>query len=92
MAWNSKSGSLNSSSISDDEYWSLFNFVFSESCHKTSTYKFALLKSILDNLLNNTPRENGQLIFYSDLFAKFAESFWNLVVKYHLHQQKPTGE
>ena len=50
------------------------------------------LKSILDNLLNNTPDENGQLIFYSDLFAKFAESFWNLVVKYHLHQQKPTGE
>lgn len=92
MAWNSKSGSLNPSSISDDEYWSLFNFVFSESCHKTSTYKFALLKSILDNLLNNTPGENGQLIFYSDLFAKFAESFWNLVVKYHLHQQKPTGE
>ena len=92
MAWNSKSGSLNLSSISDDEYWSLFNFVFSESCHKTSTYKFALLKSILDNLLNNTPVENGQLIFYSDLFAKFAESFWNLVVKYHLHQQKPTAE
>lgn len=92
MAWNSKFGSLNFSSISDDEYWSLFNFVFSESCHKTSTYKFALLKSILDNLLNNTPGENGQLIFYSDLFAKFAESFWNLVVKYHLHQQKPTAE
>ncbi len=92
MAWNSKSGSLNFSSISDDEYWSLFNFVFSEICHKTSTYKFALLKSILDNLLNNTPNENGQLIFYSDLFAKFAESFWNLVVKYHLHQQKPTAE
>lgn len=92
MAWNSKFGRLNFSPISDDEYWSLFNFVFSESCHKTSTYKFALLKSILDNLLNNTPGENGQLIFYSDLFAKFAESFWNLVVKYHLHQQKPTAE
>ena len=92
MAWNSKSGSLNFSSISNDEYWSLFNFVFSESCHKTSTYKFALLKSILDNLLNNMPGENGQLISYSDLFVKFAESFWNLVVKYHLHQQKPTVE
>lgn len=92
MAWDSKSGGLNLSSISDDEYWSLFNFVFSESCHKTSTYKFALIKSILDNLLNNTPGENGQVIFYSDLFAKFAESFWNLVVKYHLHQQKPTAE
>ena len=92
MAWNSKSGGLNFAPTSDDEYWSLFNFVFSESCHKTSTYKFALLKSILDNLLNNTPGENGQLIFYSDLFAKFTECFWNLVVKYHLHQQKPTGE
>lgn len=92
MAWDSKSGTLISSVVSDDEYWSLFNFVFSESCHKTSTYKFALIKSILDNLLNNSPTENGQLIFYSDLFAKFAESFWNLVVKYHLHQQKITNE
>ncbi len=92
MSWTSKSGELNFSPITDDKYWSLFNFFFSESCHKTSTYKFALVKSILDNLFNNTPSQNGQSILYENLFAKFAESFWNLVVKYQLHQQKPTSE
>lgn len=59
---------------------------------KTSTYKFALVKSILDNLFNNIPTENFQIISYDNIFSKFAESYWNLVVKYHLHQQKPTIE
>lgn len=92
MSWNSKSGILKTEILSDDEYWSLFNFVFSEQSKKTSTYKFALVKSILDNLFNNVPQEDFQLISYKDIFSKFAESFWNLVVKYHLHQQKPTAE
>lgn len=59
---------------------------------KTSTYKFALVKSILDNLFNNIPTENFQIISYDNIFSKFAESYWNLVVKYHLHQQKTTIE
>lgn len=91
MSWQSKSGYLNSMVLSDDEYWSLFNFVFSPQSKKTSTYKFALIKSILDNLLNNIPKEDFQLILFENLFAKFAECFWNLVVKYGLHQQKPTA-
>lgn len=88
--WNSKNGELSNEFVSDDEYWSLFNYVFSDSCKKTSTYKFALIKSILDNLLNNQPCETGQQLSFDSLFAKFAESYWNLVVKYHLYQQKPT--
>lgn len=89
MSWNSECGTLSSEAIPNDAYWQLFNFVFSENCKKTSTYKFALLKSILDNLLNNIPTECGEEILYEDLFGKFAESFWNLVVKYHLRQQAP---
>ena len=92
MAWDSKSGTLNVKTLSDDEYWSLFNYVFVGGAKKTSTYKFALIKAILDNLLNNIPTENGQEILYSNLFEKFAESYWNLVVKYNLHQQSPTKE
>lgn len=87
MSWDSERGALSSEAISNDAYWQLFNFVFSENCKKTSTYKFALLKSILDNLLNNIPTERGEEILYEDIFEKFAESFWNLVVKYHLRQQ-----
>ena len=87
MAWNSKSGILNTMTLSDDEYWSLFNYVFVGGAKKTSTYKFALIKAILDNLLNNIPTEDGQEILYSNLFEKFAESYWNLVVKYNLKQK-----
>ena len=32
--------------------WSLFNYFFSPSCKKTSTYKFGFLKSILDSLFS----------------------------------------
>lgn len=92
MSWNSKSSEIQYTSLSDDEYWSLFNFVFSSQSKKTSTYKFALVKSILDNLFNNIPTEDFQIISYDNIFSKFAESYWNLVVKYHLHQQKPTIE
>ena len=89
MAWTTKKGSLEKHVLPESEYWRLFNYFFSDSCRKTSTYKFALLKAILDNLLNNIPQINGEKFFLSDIFAKFAESFWNLVVKYGLHQQKP---
>ncbi len=89
MSWNTQSGQLQNSQLADSEYWQLFNFFFSNACKKTSTYKFALLKAILDNLFNNVPEPNGnERILYKDLFAKFSESFWNLVVKYGLHQQK----
>lgn len=53
MGWNSKSGILKNEKISEDELWSYFNYFFSDSCQKTTTYKFAFLKSILDNLFNN---------------------------------------
>ena len=87
MGWNSKSGILKNEKISEDELWSYFNYFFSDSCSKTTTYKFAFLKSILDNLFNNIPFENGYKISYYNIFEKFAESFWNLVVKYNLRQQ-----
>ncbi len=87
MAWTTKSGELNSCRLSDAEYWRLFNRFFSGLSNKTTTYKFALLKAILDNLFNNESVAGGERILYSDIFSKFAESFWNLVIKYRLRQK-----
>lgn len=92
MSWQNKSGEAKKNLLTDDEYWRLFNFVFSSQSKKTSTYKFALVKSILDNLFNNNPSGDFQIISYQHIFSKFAECFWNLVVKYHLHQQKPYSD
>lgn len=86
--WNLKFGELKDNDVSDDRYWSLFNFVFSDSSRKRNTYKFGLIKSILDNLFNGTETEKGFYISYYDLFAKFAENYWNLVVKYNLRQMR----
>lgn len=51
--WNLKSGELNRIFVSEDEYWSLFNVVYSDACLKHNTYKYGLIKSIVDNLFNS---------------------------------------
>ena len=77
----------------EDKYWMLFNRVFSDATSKKrSTYKFGMIKAILDNLFNVV--EAGGLVhlnFY-DVFAKFTENYWNLVVKYGIKQMKPDGK
>ena len=70
--------------LSDDEMWSAFGYLFSSrSVHDTS-YKFGFLKSILDNLYNTDSR---LVLTFDQLFSKFAEIYWNLVLKYHIRQK-----
>ncbi len=91
--WNLKSGVLNTAPVSEDEYWSLFNFVFSDSCMKRNTYKFGLIKSIMDNLFNSVYDEVDGIyrLSYDDIFEKFTVNYWNLVLKYHLKQMRSDG-
>lgn len=88
--WDKRSGALLDDNVSTEELWSLFNYVFSDSCSKRNTYKFGLVKSILDNLFHAIPVVSGNkpvyFIPYRYLFGKFAENYWNLIVKYHLRQ------
>ena len=91
--WNLKNGELNISPVSEDEYWSLFNFVFSDACMKRNTYKFGLIKSIMDNLFNSVYDETSGIyrLSYADIFDKFTNNYWNLVLKYHLKQMRSDG-
>ena len=59
---------------------------FSDSCPKTSAYKFGFIKAILDNLLSVIPSNLGMELTFEDLFSKFAENYWNLITKYYLKQ------
>ena len=52
--WNLTEGKLNRETISEEKYWSLFNFVFSDGSSKRNTYKFGLIKSIMDSLFSTT--------------------------------------
>ena len=78
--------------VSEDHIWSLFNYVFSDSCRKRNTYKFGLIKSLLDNAFNGRQTSRGVYYTYEEIFSKFAENYWNLVVKYDLRQMRPDGK
>ena len=90
--WNLKEGILVEEKVSEDEYWSLFNFVFSDACRKTNTYKFGLIKSICDQVYDLCEQGVGYFLSYSKLFSKFAENYWNLVNRYHLKQMSYNGK
>ena len=72
--------------LSDDEMWSAFSFLFSGKSRNDTSYKFGFLKSILDNLYNVD--KNLKLTF-DQLFSKFTEIYWNLVLKHHILQKSP---
>lgn len=90
--WSQTSGIFREGPISEDTFWMLFNYVFSNSSAKKTTYKFGLIKSILDNLFNCEGEDYSLFISYEQLFGKFAENYWNLVTKYHLRQIIPAGK
>ena len=90
--WDKKSGIILSNTVSEDKIWSLFNYVFSNACSKRNTYKFGLIKAISDNLFNCEWTVSGYKLSFNDLFSKFAENYWNLVVKYGLRQMRPDGK
>ena len=90
--WNLKCGSITEYYPNEDRIWSLFNYVFSDSSRKRNTYKFGLIKSLLDNAFNGKKTDTGVFFTYEELFARFAENYWNLVVKYDLRQMRPDGK
>lgn len=90
--WKLKCGSITEYSVSEDRIWSLFNYVFSDSSRKRNTYKFGFIKSLLDNVFNGIKCEEGIFYTYEELFQKFAENYWNLVVKYDLRQMRKDGK
>ena len=90
--WNLKAGAIIEYVVSEDKIWSLFNFVFSDACKKRNTYKFGLIKSLLDSAFSGEMTEQGVRYSYEELFGRFAYNYWNLVVKYDLRQMRKDGK
>ena len=89
--WNSTHGDIKKYIASEDELWSLTNYFFSDSCKKTSTYKFGFFKSIMDSTFSGELTGRGYELSFHTLFSRFAENYWNLVTKYHLRQMRFNG-
>ena len=71
--WKLKSGEILSRQVSNDKLWSVFNYVFSENSKKRNTYKFGLIKALLDNLFNMTLQGEDYFITYQMIFDHYEE-------------------
>lgn len=80
-------GQYRSESVSEEELWSAISNVFTSNIRTQSSYKYGLLKSILDNLYNV---DDDFTLTFDQIFSKFAEIYWNLILKYKLSQQIAT--
>ena len=88
VGWNVHSGEILDAVVLEDEIRSMFNYFFSDKCRTATTYKYGFLKSILDNLFSVEPSRRGLELSFQQIFDKFTENYWNLILKYHLVQAK----
>lgn len=84
-----KEGFYEDREVSEDELWSAFSCVFSSRSRNDSSYKYGFLKAIIDNLYNV---DANLKLSFNQLFSKFAEIYWNLILKYDLRQKAPTND
>lgn len=80
-------GEFRTENFSDDELWAALCGAFSSKASHSTSYKYAFMKAILDNLYNVD--ENYGLTF-EQLFSKFAEVYWNLILTYQIRQMPKT--
>lgn len=65
---------------------------FLDASKKRNTYKFGFIKSLLDILFNGEQCSVGVKYRYEDIFERFTNNYWNLVIKYNLRQMTPDGK
>lgn len=63
-----------------------FSKFFEKSSKKESTYKYAMLKAILDCM--NTADDKTYKITFDALFSRFSEIYWVLVFKHRIPQKR----
>lgn len=76
--WKLNEGSIAYEVVSEDQLWTIIVKTLSSKSMKTTTYKFALLRAILENLY----KTNSNLeITFNQLAKSFAKLYWNLVIR-----------
>jgi 5-methylcytosine-specific restriction endonuclease McrA len=82
MGWELQIGEIKQTYVTDDEIWQALNNFYFHGTTKMS-YKYGLLKSLIENLYN--VNEKLELNF-NDLFYSFTKIYWNLVIHHNLWQ------
>ncbi|SES62002.1 HNH endonuclease [Oceanobacillus limi] len=84
MSHKLKVGELNEAYLTEEEIWRIFTVVLSSKSVKSSTYKFALIKALIENLYQVNDRFE---LTYDQLAYSFTKVYWNLIVKHNLVKQ-----
>ncbi|MDG5790141.1 HNH endonuclease domain-containing protein [Evansella sp. AB-P1] len=88
MSHKLKVGELRETYLIDEEIWRIFTVVLSSKSVKSSTYKYALIKALIENLY----QVNDQFeLSYDQLAYSFTKIYWNLIVNHDLVNQN-TGK
>ncbi|WP_216367495.1 hypothetical protein [Anoxybacillus sp. EFIL] len=83
MGWDLQIGKIKEQYLTEQQIWQMFNVFFSSKSKNTTTYKFGLIKALIENLYS----VNGNLeLSYDRLFESFTKIYWNLVIHHHLRQ------
>ncbi len=69
--------------LTEEQMWGPFAHALSSRASHSASYKFGFLKAILDNIYNV---DSDLKLSFDQLFSKFAEIYWNLILKYNLRQ------
>lgn len=84
MSHKLKVGELRADELTDEEIWRTFTIVLSSKSVKSSTYKYALMKALIENLYQ--VNEDLELT-YNQLAYTFTKVYWNLIVQHNLIYQ-----
>jgi CRISPR/Cas system Type II protein with McrA/HNH and RuvC-like nuclease domain len=83
MSHKLKVGELKEDYLTDEEIWRIFTIVLSSKSVKSSTYKYALIKALIENLYQ--VNEDFE-VTYDQLAYTFTKVYWNLIVTHNLTQ------
>lgn len=89
--WKLKQGTYCIDKITEDEIWQRMNFFYSEGSRKRNSYKFGIIKAVLDSVFSISYLSTGYYLSYEKLFERFTHNYWNLVAKYGLRQMRKDG-
>lgn len=81
--WQLSEGIMQYKNAPDDEYFAAVTRALSNQSMKTTSYKFGLLRALLDNLYHT---DSDLTLNYSQLAHSMAKLYWNLVVEYEYQQ------
>ncbi|WP_175639280.1 HNH endonuclease [Metabacillus schmidteae] len=84
MSHKLKIGELKETYLTDEDIWRIYTIVLSSKSVKSSTYKYALIKALIENLYQIN--EEFELT-YDQLAYSFTKIYWNLIVHHNLLNQ-----